>query len=77
MVQLRMAPRARFELARDFSHGLSRPALYQAKRPRLMLGVRVRLLKMNLEEVRYRKNPEQFLGVFQNFHVGYLFQLDI
>ena len=35
MVQLRMAPRARFELARDFSHGLSRPALYQAKRPRL------------------------------------------
>ena len=30
-----MAPRARFELARDCSHGLSRPALYQAKRPRL------------------------------------------
>ena len=35
MVQLRMAPRARFELARDCSHGLSRPALYRAKRPRL------------------------------------------
>ena len=50
MVQLRMAPRARFELARDCSPGLSRPAQYQAKRPRLMLGVRVRLLKMNLEE---------------------------
>ena len=35
MVLLRMAPRARFELARDCSHGLSRPALYRAKRPRL------------------------------------------
>ena len=43
-----MAPRARFELARDCSHGLSRPALYQAKRPRLSLdtlagGFRIKL----------------------------------
>ena len=43
-----MAPRARFELARDCSHGLSRPALYQAKRDRrnfvtLKGGFRIKL----------------------------------
>ena len=31
-----LAPRARFELAREKSHGLSRPAQYRAMRPRLL-----------------------------------------
>ena len=31
-----LAPRARFELAREKSHGLSRPAQYRAMRPRLV-----------------------------------------
>ena len=43
-----MAPRARFELARERSHGLSRPAQYQAMRPRLGPSNRLPVFTMTI-----------------------------
>ncbi len=47
-----LAPRARFELAREKSHGLSRPAQYRAMRPRLVSPTGQEVFTMT-----FQKNP--------------------
>ena len=47
-----LAPRARFELAREKSHGLSRPAQYRAMRPRLLGRSRLVVFTMTFRKTR-------------------------
>ena len=44
-----LAPRARFELAREKSHGLSRPAQYRAMRPRLVKPTGTQVFTMTFQ----------------------------